>query len=252
MNRDLFDAVQNRNGAALARMANQGTPSSDNVVNIEAASLVDKLFSQLKLVFPAAEQTALKSEAHETAAKRQWIAAFAEGGIRTIEQLKAGMRQARASTSPYWPSPGQFVAWCKDSSTVLGITLADAMAEFHRYNRDRGMYQSPEKFEWSAPVLYWIVTDARRAMYQRQLSEAEVENFINRKMAEWSKKVAAGEQVPDPVKTIDKPMQVQTEHNPGGSIEHRYMPNAAHLGSITPAQWLHQEYLRRKAAGMKV
>lgn len=217
----------------------------------QAASLFNAVFDQLRASFPASSGS-FKNQSDIDTFRQQWVKSFIENGITTTQQIEAGMRHARQQESPFMPSPGKFVAWCKDSSTVLGITLADAMAEFHRYNRDRGMYQSPEKFAWSKPVMYWIVTDARRAMYQRQMSEAEVETFINRKMAEWSKKVAAGEQVPDPVKTIDKPMQVQTEHNPGGSIEHRYMPNAAHLGSVTPAQWLHAEYLRRKAAGMKV
>ncbi|EJL80964.1 replication protein P [Pantoea sp. GM01] len=253
MNRDLFDAVQNRNGVALASMANQGQPTGDNVVNLEAARLVDKLFNQLKLVFPAAEQTALKSDAHETAAKRQWTAAFAEGGIRTLEQLSAGMRHARASTSPFWPSPGQFVSWCKDSTTVLGVSLEEAMDEFRRYNRDKGQYTTPEAFSWSKPIMYWLVTEARRAMYQRCMTEPEVENFMSRKMAEWSKKVAAGEQVPNPVQTLDKPIPVQTEqHSFTEAHEHRSMPNAAYLGSVTPAQWLYEEYKRRKASGMKV
>ncbi|WP_264768732.1 replication protein P, partial [Klebsiella pneumoniae] len=73
------------------------------------------LFKQLKQLFPAAEQTNLKTAQQETDAKRQWIAAFAEGGIRTREQVSAGMRHARASESPFWPSPGQFIKWCKDS-----------------------------------------------------------------------------------------------------------------------------------------
>lgn len=217
----------------------------------KAAALFNTIFDELRAAFPASSGSFKDQNGIDTF-RQQWVKAFMENGITTTQQIEAGMRHARQQESPFMPSPGKFVSWCKDSSTVLGITLADAMAEFHRYNRDRGMYQSPEKFSWSAPVLYWIVTDARRAMYQRQLSEAEVENFISRKMADWAKKVAAGEQVPDPVKTIDKPMHVQTEHNPGGSCETRYMPNAANLGSMTPAQWLHQEYLRRKAAGMKV
>ncbi|MDT1817634.1 replication protein, partial [Acinetobacter baumannii] len=72
----------------------------DNVVNISAERLVDALFKQLKQLFPAAEQTNLKTAQQETDAKRQWIAAFAEGGIRTREQVSAGMRHARASESP--------------------------------------------------------------------------------------------------------------------------------------------------------
>ncbi|MFW0699045.1 replication protein P [Pantoea sp. R13S299] len=250
MNHDLFNAVQNRDGAALATMAGHARNTTENVIDQEAARLVDKLFNQLKLVFPAAGQTALKSDAHETAAKRQWIAAFAEGGIRSLDQLTAGMRQARASTSPFWPSPGLFVSWCKDSSTILGVSIEEAMAEFHRYNRDRGLATSPEKFNWSKPVLYWVVTDARQAMLQRCLSESEVESFITRKLSEWAKKVAAGEQIPDPVQMLESKSRPAAYQPSANDYEYRYMPNAAHMGSVTPAQWLQAEYQRRKELGL--
>lgn len=80
--------------------------------------------------------TNLKTPEQEVAAKQQWIAAFAEGD-RTREQVSAGMRHARASESPFWPSPGQFIKWCKDSKMVLGVTIDDVMAEFHRYSKEK-------------------------------------------------------------------------------------------------------------------
>ncbi|VFS43810.1 replication P family protein [Enterobacter cancerogenus] len=129
---NVFTAIQSRDGDALARLtgSDRQYAGSDNVVNITAERLVDALFKQLKQLFPAAEQTNLKTPAQETAAKQQWIAAFAEGGIRTREQVSAGMRHARASESPFWPSPGQFIKWCKDSKMVLGVSIEDVMGEF--------------------------------------------------------------------------------------------------------------------------
>ncbi|EOV9573886.1 replication protein P [Cronobacter sakazakii] len=257
MSQQLFSAIQNRDGATLARMmgpdSRQHEQPQDNVVNISAERLVDALFSQLKQVFPAAEQTSLRTEAQETAAKRQWIAAFAENGIRTREQLAGGMRKARASQSPFWPSPGQFVSWCKDSATVLGFGIDEVMAEFQRYNREKGLHTGgAERFPWKHPVLYWIVCDTRRAMYQRCLSEAEVEKHAAKKLDEWARKVAAGESIPDPIKSLEvkrEPMQAAPLPT-GNDTEFRYMPDAAMLGSVTPAQWLMAEYQRRKAAGM--
>lgn len=63
--------------------------------------------------------------------------AFLENGITTMEQVNAGMRHARASESPFWPSHGQFIKWCKDSKMVLGVTIDDVMAEFHRYSKEK-------------------------------------------------------------------------------------------------------------------
>ncbi|PNK64933.1 hypothetical protein A6J33_020105 [Pantoea sp. FDAARGOS_194] len=34
--------------------------------------------------------------------------------IHTKQQPSAGMKHARASGSPFRPSPGQFINWCKD------------------------------------------------------------------------------------------------------------------------------------------
>ncbi|WP_249531511.1 replication protein P [Escherichia coli] len=159
---NVFTAIQNRDGEALSRMSgyeHQYT-NNDNVVNMSAERLVDALFKQLKQLFPAAVVTNLKTPEQEVAAKQQWIAAFAEGGIRTREQVSAGMRHARASESPFWPSPGQFIKWCKDSKMVLGVTIDDVMAEFHRYSKEKSLYPGgPERFPWRHPVMYWVVCD---------------------------------------------------------------------------------------------
>lgn len=252
---NVFAAIQNRDAGALSRMMepdnHQG--QQDNVVNISAERLVDALFKQLKQLFPAAEQTNLKTAQQETDAKRQWIAAFAEGGIRTREQVSAGMRHARSSESPFWPSPGQFIKWCKDSKMILGIGIDDVMDEFHRYSKEKSLRSGgPERFPWRHPVMYWIVCDTRRAMYQRQLSETEVEKHARKLLDEWSQKVASGHQIPDPVASIENKREpIQTSNSPpGGDHEFRYMPNSAVLGSLTPAQWLYQEYQRRKANGL--
>ncbi|MFU2149006.1 replication protein P, partial [Hafnia paralvei] len=111
MTHRLMSAIANRDGSALARMSNPATQAMQGVVNPDAENLVDALFRQLKQVFPAASQTNLRRPEDENAAKKQWIAAFAENGIRTREQLSAGMQHARSSESPFWPSPGQFIAW---------------------------------------------------------------------------------------------------------------------------------------------
>ncbi|EOW6511565.1 replication protein P [Cronobacter malonaticus] len=219
----------------------------ESVVDVNAARLVDDLFVSLKQVFPAAAQTSLRTAEQEAATKRQWIVAFAESGIRA-EQLVVGMRKARASQSPFWPSPGQFIAWCKDGVTVLGIGPEDVMAEFHRYNRDKGLYDRPEAFPWRHRLLYWIVCDARQAMYQRCLSEVEVEKFVARKLDEWARRVSAGEEIPEPVGMLENRSQKTPEQSTGEIL--RYQPNAAMLGSVTPAQWMLEEYKRRKSAGI--
>ncbi|HAV7166536.1 TPA: replication protein [Klebsiella oxytoca] len=256
MSSQLMTAINNRDGAALSRMS--GSHESEKVLSSEAEQLVDSLFRQLKQIFPAATQTNLRTDAEEKIAKRQWIAAFAENSIMTREQLSAGIRHARASASPFWPSPGQFIKWCKDSSTVLGVAIDDVMAEFHRYNRDKGMHVGgAERFPWSKPIMYWIVTETRRAMYQRQLSESEVEKYAAKQLSEWAEKVARGEKIPEPVIAIEANGDVIPVNHESRSAGYHpqgktfgCMPSANTLGALTPAQWLWEEYQRGKAAGI--
>lgn len=252
MSTQLLTAINNRDGAAMARMAG-GRYEPEKVISSEAESLVDSLFRQLKQIFPAAVSTSLKGEEAEKTTKRQWIAAFAENGIQTREQLAAGVRHARASDSDFWPSPGKFISWCKDSSVVLGVTVQDVMTEFHRYSREKGLHTGgAERFPWSKPIMYWIVCDTRRAMYQRQLSEAEVEKFAAKQLDEWSKKVASGHSVPDPVASLEVKRDIMPVNTAPGEkdMKMRWMPDARVLGSVTPAQWLHAEYKRRKEVGL--
>lgn len=184
-----------------------------------------------------------------------WIKAI---GKLSDQQVKAGiaecMRQCMVEGNSYAPDLADFLSYIsRTRESGLGVTIEDAMQEFHRYNRDKGLYTGgAEKFPWRHPVFYWIVCDARRAMYQRCLNEAEVKKYAAKKLDEWSRKVADGESIPEPIKGIDvkpdlKSETVETTKHQGG-YKRRYMPNAAMLGSVTPAQWLYAEYKRKKAA----
>lgn len=229
---------------------------NDEAKKRQIASIFNDLFVQLQAAFPASMAT-IKEQSQLNEFRKQWMLAFLENGITTMEQVNAGMRQARKQDSPFIPSPGKFVSWCKDSRMILGISIDDVMGEFHRYAKEKGLHTGgPERFPWRHPVMYWIVCDTRRAMYQRQLSEVETEKFAQKKLDEWSKKVAAGEKIPDPVLSIETKKEPMTVQNSGGAAHHPpgrsfgCMPNAATLGGITPAQWMMEEYRRGKAAGI--
>ena len=96
----------------------------------QVARIFNELFVQLQAAFPASVST-IREQNKLNEFRKQWMLAFLENGITTMEQVNAGMRHARASESPFWPSPGQFIKWCKDSKMVLGVTIDDVMAEFH-------------------------------------------------------------------------------------------------------------------------
>ncbi|MGP3075908.1 replication protein P [Serratia marcescens] len=196
-----MSAIQNRDSGALARMM-PGEPQA-RVVNGNAEKLVDLLFTNLMQVFPAAKQTALSTSAEVAAAKRQWILAFAENGITAVEQLQAGMRMARQQESDFWPSCGKFIGWCKTGAALnAGLPSVDEVeAEFKRYSANRG-HVSPEGFNWSAPVMYWIVIDVRHQMLQYNHTESEIRKSIQQHLNRWAKRLAKGERVPTPAPQI--------------------------------------------------
>ncbi|MDP9704114.1 UNVERIFIED_ORG: hypothetical protein J2W64_001300 [Rahnella aquatilis] len=221
-------AVKNRDGAALAKLMPEEQPQ--RVVNADAEKLVDVLFTNLMQIFPAARQTALSTPADVAAAKRQWIMAFVESGLTTLEQVQAGMRVARQQETDFWPSCGKFIGWCKSGAAqAAGLPSVDeVMAEFNQYCARRGDYSTPAAYPWSAPIMYWIVTDVRRLMFQNNLTEGEVRKSVQRQLIIWAKRLAKGEQVPAPVVMLSAPKA------PAGP---------------TPAQIMYDEYLRKKREG---
>ncbi|WP_291971364.1 replication protein P [Candidatus Symbiopectobacterium sp.] len=159
MSKRLLSAIKNRDGKSLAALYGGQPGNVQAIVNPDAERLVDALFRQLKQVFPASTQTNLRTDADESAAKKQWIATFAENGIRTREQLSAGMRHARASASPFWPSPGQFIEWCKQGEiSKYGLSDADELYDMvMKYSAERGLYGSAEKYPWKGNACWLMV-----------------------------------------------------------------------------------------------
>ncbi|UAN58993.1 replication protein P [Serratia sp. JSRIV004] len=202
---NLTRIIENRDGSALARMAGSA-PEAVKMVNPEAEKLVDALFRNLKQVFPAAVNTTFRDPNDEVAAKRQWIAAFAENGIRSREQISAGMQHARASESPFWPSPGKFIAWCKQGA-IRASGLPDTAELYDMvmdYAKRRGLYAGPEAFPWSSNAAYWMVTKLYSEMRGLNLSESELLKHCGKELAAMAKRVEANEPIPAPVVQIPK------------------------------------------------
>ncbi|MDR7875793.1 replication protein P [Yersinia mollaretii] len=202
---NLTRIIDSRDGSALARMVGSA-PEAVKMVNPEAEKMVDALFKNLKQVFPAAVSTTFRNPADEVAAKRQWIAAFAENGIRSREQLSAGMQHARASESPFWPSPGQFIAWCKKGALkVAGLPDADELYDMvMRFSAKRDLYDSAETYPWPTPACYWMVTKLNSEQKGLGLSEPELRKRCVKELSTMSKKIEAGEPILAPVAQIQK------------------------------------------------
>ncbi|EPF7588673.1 replication protein P [Salmonella enterica subsp. enterica serovar Bredeney] len=230
MKPELYRAINNRDGAAMASIAG-GNPEHGRVVNSDAERLVDALFMQLKQIFPAATQTNLRSDADERVAKQQWIAAFSENGIRTRKQLSAGMQKARSSQSPFWPSPGQFISWCREGSGVLGVSVDDIMGEYWRWRKLVFRYPTSEQFPWrdKNPLYYHVCLELRRRGTEGQLSEKELIRAAGDILHDWENRALAGKPIPPVRRALSAPSR---DRGP------------------TPAEMLMAKYKQRKDAGL--
>lgn len=175
-------------------------------VNSTVEQLVDTLFACLKLVFPASFSATLKHPEDEAAAKRQWVAAFRENDITSKQQLSRGMKHARASCSPFWPSPGQFIEWCKQGEhAAAGLPDEGALYDMvMSYCARRGFYDSPEAYPWGANAHYWMVTGLYSMMRAQGLSEPELRAKCRAELRKMAARIDAGEKIPPPRAQLEK------------------------------------------------
>lgn len=230
MTPDLYRAIQNRDSEMLSRMA--GDSYDDRkVVNTDAEELVDMLFENLMQVFPASTQTNLRTDDDIRVAKQQWIAAFAESGITSREQLSAGMQKARSNQSPFWPSPGQFISWCREGSGALGVSVGDIMSEYWRWRKLVFRYPTSEQFPWRAknPLYYHVCLELRRRGTDGQLSEKELIRAAGDILHDWEKRALSGKPVPPIRRALSAPKVA---------------------AGPTPAEILMAKYKQRKDAGL--
>ena len=118
--------------AASAVRAGQGyvpPPVQLGSVDNQTAEVVEKIFRQLKAIFPA-WKTAWPDEKALGSAQRSWTKGFMDAGICDIHQVEFGIKQCRKSGSPFAPSIGQFIQWCTPGPEACGMpTAADAWME---------------------------------------------------------------------------------------------------------------------------
>lgn len=172
--------------------------------------------AEFRDAFIAGESVASKTPEEMNEMRRQWLLAFKENGIVSMEQINAGMRVARKQDRPFMPSPGQFVAWCKSESAVsAGLPDAVELVDMvYQYCRTRGQYPDAESYPWPeynvTPVTlkhkacYWMVTGLYADMRANGLSDAELRRKAQDELMRMVRRLNAGEAIPEPVKQIPK------------------------------------------------
>ncbi len=197
--KSLATAIQQRDSTALQAMASQVPPKQ--AVTPQAAQIFNELFKQLRATFPASMAN-IKTQEDLNEFRRQWVLAFSENGIRSIEQVNAGMKIARQQEIPFLPSPGQFIKWCKqEDHTALGLPTEDELYDmFKKYCSVRGW----QKFNWNSNACYWMVTKIYSEMRSRNLTDAEVRKLCVSELKVMANKIKLGEKIPTPVQMLEE------------------------------------------------
>lgn len=146
-----------------------------------------------------------------------------------MAQVDAGMRIARRQERPFLPSPGQFVAWCKQSGGALGITVDQVIAEYWDWRNRSFEFISSEQFPLSQPVMYHICVELRHRSTERQLTNGELAREAGDLLDMWKKRVTEGKPVPPVRRALAAPA---ADHGP------------------TPIQLLLAKFNRNKSNGM--
>ncbi|HHH0511376.1 TPA: replication protein P [Yersinia enterocolitica] len=201
--RNVVTAIQNRDGQSLQQMYAADKPKQQ--VPEQAAQIFNELFRQLKAAFPAL-MTSIKDQSDLNELRRQWVLAFIENGITSIDQVNAGMKIARQQATPFLPSPGQFIAWCKQGATrAAGLPDADELYDMVMdYAKRRDMFSSAEAFPWPSSPAYWMVTKLYSQQRVQGLSEQDLRKRCGKELADMSKRIESGESIPAPVVQIPK------------------------------------------------
>lgn len=191
----------------------------------QTAEIFNSLFSALRAAFPASIHS-FNDQAEFNELRRQWLMAFRENGITTMEQVNAGLRVARRQERPFLPSPGQFIAWCREGRSVLGISAADVMAEYWKWQKLIFRYPSSEQYPWPKPVLYHICLELRHRSTEGQLSRQELEREAVKVLDMWERRVQSGKPVP-PIRRALAASKAATGPTPAELLMAKYKQNKA-------------------------
>lgn len=201
--KNVVTAIRNRDSQSLQQIYGAEKPKQQ--IPEQAITVFNSLFKELKAAFPALMAT-IKAQDDLDQLRRQWVLAFAENGIVSMSQVEAGMKISRQQETPFLPSPGQFISWCRQAAIVANglpeeSELIDMVMD---YSARRGLYASPEAFPWKSNAAYWMVTKLYSQMRSLSLTEPELRKHCAAELRAMSRRIDAGESIPAPVVQIPK------------------------------------------------
>src|SRR6201986_3537244 len=90
------------------------------VVDENVVKIVNRLFDELQVIFPAFRQ-AWPTEDIFRLAKKHWVKTFMSVGISRLSHIRYGIKRCRLLETPFVPPAAQFVRWCIPLPEEVGL-----------------------------------------------------------------------------------------------------------------------------------
>ena len=175
----------------------------------EVEDLVNRIFEQLLASCPSIQYWTPKQVA---TAKRQWVLGFAENGIKTIAQVKQGVRALRAKEDDFVPSIGKFVSWCKAVDLeYLGLPNAETLLKRLNYFSSFG-FEGVDDFKFKSDAEYWLITDLYQRNQKYNGGAETLRKQAEQALADMAKQIQSGVPVQPRKVTIQKPKEYVPAH----------------------------------------
>lgn len=121
----------------------------------------------------------------EAETRRQWLLGLIDAGIKTQQQIDAGLTRCRIHNSPFLPSVGQFVTWCREAVEAENDLPSEIDA---RMAMNRELAKSPDVRDWTQyhPAVFWAYSQhgsfewKQMANKDQRLAFAEVWTSVKR------------------------------------------------------------------------
>lgn len=139
----------------ITQMQAEGSAVKKSNIPDNSVRLIDRMFIRLKSIFPAWKQ-AFASEAEYNETKQVWFEELFKAGIVNPQSLKRGLDFAAKSESPFFPSVGQFIAWCNNyNNHELGLPTQDELEA--RLQKYFGYAKEPHNFKFRSRAEYYLL-----------------------------------------------------------------------------------------------
>lgn len=142
----------------------------------ETSRIINKLFKTLVEIAPGFRQ-AWPTQSEFDGAKRQWMKAFSDSGLNSVEKIAIGVRHFRKSRKAFIPTAGEFIAMCELTAEEMGAPITE-IAYREACEKSNPSY-GPNK-NWSHPCVQWAarqVTSHTLCNYPREKSFPMFKNF---------------------------------------------------------------------------